>query len=109
VSSERELSLLSAIAGRAASQRDLSKRVGLSLGGVNEALRSLIKRGLVRAVPVNGRTRSYELTPTGAAERARLSRATAKRAVLELLAEPGLPESAKDPASRLIAALGGSL
>lgn len=107
MSSERELSLLSAIASRAASQRDLSKRTGLSLGGVNEALRSLVKRGLVRATPVDGRARAYELTELGAAERARLSRDTAKRALLELLSEPGLPASAKDPANRLIEALKG--
>ena len=105
MSGERELSLLSAIAARAASQRELSRRAGLSLGGVNDALRRLIKRGLVQARKTGGRGCSYELTTSGAAERARLSRDTAKRAVLELLSEPGLPASAKDSASRLIAAL----
>lgn len=102
---ERAHALLAAIGGGCASQRELSRRTGLSLGGTNELLRALIGRGLVVESAVNGRARRYELTARGAAEKKALARATAKRVVLALLAEPDLPASAKRPASRLIAAL----
>jgi len=108
VSGDRELALLSVIAGGEASQRDLSRRVGLSLGGTNERLRTLIRRGLVRARAVDGRAQRYELTARGACERRRLVHASAKRVVLDLLAGPDLPPSARQPASRLIKALTAS-
>jgi EPS-associated MarR family transcriptional regulator len=51
------------------SQRDLSKRVGLSLGGVNYIMKELIKRGYVKAQRFknshNKAAYIYVLTPEG--------------------------------------------
>jgi EPS-associated MarR family transcriptional regulator len=59
------------------SQRDLGERVGVSLGAVNYCLKALIERGLVKAVNFsvsqNKLGYSYLLTPSGVAEKARLT------------------------------------
>jgi EPS-associated MarR family transcriptional regulator len=59
------------------SQRDLGERVGVSLGAVNYCLKALIERGLVKAgnfsASQNKLGYSYLLTPTGVAEKARLT------------------------------------
>jgi EPS-associated MarR family transcriptional regulator len=59
------------------SQRDLGERVGVSLGAVNYCLKALIERGLVKAgnfsASQNKLGYSYLLTPSGIAEKARLT------------------------------------
>jgi EPS-associated MarR family transcriptional regulator len=58
-------------------QRELGERVGISLGAVNYCLRALIERGLVKAgnfsASQNKLGYSYLLTPSGIAEKARLT------------------------------------
>jgi len=76
------------------SQRELAEKVGVSLGKTNYALRALIERGWVK-VENFGRSRRkhrylYELTPSGLAARARITRRFLKRKIEEhehLLAE----------------------
>jgi MarR family transcriptional regulator, temperature-dependent positive regulator of motility len=55
--------------GRIISQRDLSKKVGLSLGSVNYIMKELIKRGYVKAQRFknshNKAAYIYVLTPEG--------------------------------------------
>ena len=70
---ERELVLLSAIAAGDSSQRGLSRRAGLSLGGTNALLRKLMRAGSVRAIAVNRRSARYELTAQGRAGGRRLA------------------------------------
>jgi len=64
----RELSAESEI-----SQRDLSKRIGLSLGSVNFILKELIKKGYVKAQRFKNSNNKaayiYVLTPKGINER----------------------------------------
>jgi len=57
------------------SQRDLSKRIGLSLGSVNFILKELIKKGYVKARKFKNSNNKaayiYVLTPKGINERIR--------------------------------------
>jgi EPS-associated MarR family transcriptional regulator len=59
------------------SQRHLGERVGVSLGAVNYCLKALIERGLVKtgnfSASQNKLGYSYLLTPSGVAEKARLT------------------------------------
>ena len=59
------------------SQRDLGERVGVSLGAVNYCLKALNERGLVKAgnfsASQNKLGYSYLLTPSGIAEKGRLT------------------------------------
>jgi len=61
------------------SQRDLSARVGLSLGRVNYIVRSLIEKGFIKASRFkNSRNKlayAYVLTPKGLKKRIELARA----------------------------------
>ncbi len=60
--------------GRIASQRALSRELGLALGFTNVLLRRLVRRGCVDVVRVGPQRASYYLlTPAGVAEKARLS------------------------------------
>jgi len=58
-------------------QRELGERVGISLGAVNYCLRALIERGLVKAGYFfrnpNKLGHAYLLTPSGIAEKGRLT------------------------------------
>jgi EPS-associated MarR family transcriptional regulator len=58
-------------------QRELSERLGVSLGAVNYCLKALIERGLVKAgnfsASENKLGYAYLLTPSGIAERAQLT------------------------------------
>ncbi len=57
------------------SQRDLSKKIGLSLGSVNYILKELIKKGFVKAQRFKNSSNKaayiYVLTPKGINERIR--------------------------------------
>jgi EPS-associated MarR family transcriptional regulator len=59
------------------SQRDLARRLGMSLGKVNFCLQALIEKGLLKANRFyNSRSKAaylYVLTPTGISERTRLT------------------------------------
>lgn len=58
-------------------QRDLSKQLGLSLGGINYCLRALINKGFIKAQNFNSSKRklgyAYLLTPKGIGEKADLA------------------------------------
>ena len=60
------------------SQRDLSRSLGISLGGVNYAMRSLVAKGLVKVQnfrSADNRLRyAYVLTPKGILEKASLTK-----------------------------------
>jgi EPS-associated MarR family transcriptional regulator len=63
----------------AASQREISSRLGLSLGKANYLVRALLDKGLLKMQNFrrsdNKMAYAYYLTPRGAAERVRLTRA----------------------------------
>lgn len=71
----------------AASQREISQRLGLSLGKANYLVRALLDKGLVKAHNFrrsdNKMAYAYLLTPRGVAERVRLTRAFLARKELE--------------------------
>ena len=58
-------------------QRELGERVGISLGAVNYSLRAFIERGLVKAANFSASQNkfgyAYLLTPSGIAEKGRLT------------------------------------
>lgn len=60
------------------SQRQLSRELGISLGGVNYCLNALVEKGLVKMerfrASENKLAYAYVLTPNGISERARLTR-----------------------------------
>ncbi|MEM9474853.1 MAG: MarR family EPS-associated transcriptional regulator [Pseudomonadota bacterium] len=69
------------------SQRELSRRLGVSLGRVNYCLNALIEKGLVKmeCFRVSDRKLSYAyvLTPGGLGEKTRLTRGFLARKVVE--------------------------
>ena len=66
VSSQRELRLLSEVQRSSeATQRDLSKRVGIALGLTNLLLRNLSQKGYLRVTQAGWRRWLYTLTPEG--------------------------------------------
>ncbi|MEO8151889.1 MAG: MarR family EPS-associated transcriptional regulator [Rhizobacter sp.] len=71
----------------AASQREISNRLGLSLGKANYLVRALLDKGLVKMQNFrrsdNKMAYAYQLTPRGVAERVRLTRAFLARKELE--------------------------
>ncbi len=60
------------------SQREMSRQLGISLGGVNYCLRALIEKGLVKMQRFRGSDRklafAYVLTPRGIGEKTHLTR-----------------------------------
>jgi len=71
---ERELKIIEEIArDRGITQRELSRRAGISLGMVNITLKRLARRGYVKVKRMNRRSLEYILTPKGFAEKARKS------------------------------------
>lgn len=54
-------------------QRGLSKRLDIALGLVNSYLKNLIKKGYVKATSLPSRKYMYLLTPSGLAEKTRLT------------------------------------
>lgn len=57
-----------------ATQRDLSKRIGVALGLTNLMLRRLAKKGYIKIVNVQKSRLRYLITPQGVMEKARLTR-----------------------------------
>jgi DNA-binding MarR family transcriptional regulator len=67
--------LLAAIeADQHLSQRSLARSLGIALGLTNLILRRLVRKGWVRMVHIKPNRVRYLLTPTGIAEKARMSR-----------------------------------
>lgn len=69
------------------SQRDLARRMGVSLGKVNYCLRALLDKGHVKAVNFrNSRNKAayiYQLTPAGISAKVRVTRQFLARKVAE--------------------------
>lgn len=69
------------------SQRELSRRLGVSLGGVNYCLNALIEKGLVKMERFRASERkrayAYVLTPRGLGEKTRLTRGFLARKMAE--------------------------
>ena len=55
------------------SQRNISKRTGLSLGAVNILIKKMVHMGLVKVEKLNSRTMRYIITPKGIKEKTRLT------------------------------------
>ncbi|MEM8550694.1 MAG: MarR family EPS-associated transcriptional regulator [Verrucomicrobiota bacterium] len=69
------------------SQRELSRRLGISLGGVNYCVNALVDKGLVKVQRFRKSDRklayAYALTPRGLGEKARLTRGFLARKMAE--------------------------
>lgn len=69
------------------SQRELSRRLGISLGGVNYCVNALVDKGLVKVQRFRKSDRklahAYALTPRGLGERARLTQGFLARKMAE--------------------------
>ena len=71
---EREFELVNIVGAQLApSQRDLSRKLNLSLGMTNMLLKRLITKGYIRIQQLNSRKVQYLLTPKGFAEKMRKS------------------------------------
>ena len=72
--SYKSLLLLDEISkGEPLSQRDLSKRLNIALGLVNSYLKNLVSKGYVTISQIPAKRYAYYLTPTGFAEKTRLT------------------------------------
>jgi len=72
--SYKSLLLLDEISkGESLSQRDLSKRLNIALGLVNSYLKNLVSKGFVTINQIPAKRYAYYLTPTGFAEKTRLT------------------------------------
>lgn len=70
----RELNLLQELEKNPViSQRELSHKFGIALGVTNACLKRMARRGWIRVLGLNHRQLGYYLTPTGFAEKAKLS------------------------------------
>jgi DNA-binding MarR family transcriptional regulator len=56
------------------SQRTLSRRLGIALGLTNLLIRRVVRKGWVRVIHIRPNRVMYLVTPTGIAEKARMSR-----------------------------------
>jgi DNA-binding MarR family transcriptional regulator len=89
--------------GRPLSQRSLAQDLGIALGLTNLLIRRLVRKGWVRVVRIRRNRVRYLLTPTGLAEKARMSRLflqnsvrfymTARDRIRESLASAGGPST----------------
>jgi hypothetical protein len=61
-------------ASQRTTQRDLSRRAGISLGLTNLLLERMARRAWVKLTSISGRRMLYALTPKGMAEKARKTR-----------------------------------
>lgn len=72
--SEKELKIIEEIAkNKTVTQRELSRKAGISVGMVNMSLKKLAKRGYVKIKGMNKRSLEYVLTPKGFSEKAKKS------------------------------------
>ena len=72
--SDREIKIIEEIAkNKGITQRELSRRDGISLGMVNMSLKRLAKKGYVKIRGMNRRSLEYVLTPKGFSEKAQKS------------------------------------
>jgi len=67
--------------GAVTSHREISARVGLSLGLTNQLFQLLLRRRLVRVIRTSAKRRQYLLTALGAAEQVRIAREYRRMAV----------------------------
>lgn len=65
-----------------ASQRELAKNAGMSIGLMNAVLKRFVERGWIMLTNVNLRKLSYAVTPAGIAELSARSQKFAKRTFL---------------------------
>ena len=71
---ENELQILNNIEkNRKATQRDIARVTGMSLGNVNILIKRLVRKGLLKIERLNPRTIRYILTPAGLKEKAELT------------------------------------
>jgi len=63
------------------SQRSLSRDLGIALGLTNLIVRRLVHKGWVRIIRIKPNRVRYLLTPTGMAEKARMSRAALQNSI----------------------------
>jgi DNA-binding MarR family transcriptional regulator len=71
--SDKELQVLTEVESTSdITQRQLAQRVGIALGLTNSLLRSLIKKGYIRAHKASWKRWAYALTPEGASFKLRL-------------------------------------
>jgi len=69
---EKEVLILDQVLRRSkSSQRDLSKKTGISLGLINVILKKLLKTGMIKVSQLNKRKMEYLLTPEGFMEASR--------------------------------------
>ena len=61
-------------AGDRISQRSLAKELGIALGLTNSLIRKIVKKGWVKVINVKPNRVRYLITPTGIAEKARITR-----------------------------------
>lgn len=82
------------------SQRQLSRELGISLGGVNYCLNALAEKGLVKMERFRASETkmnyAYVLTPQGLSEKARLTRGFLARKMAEYEALKGEIESIRE-------------
>lgn len=72
--SEKELKIMEEIArNRGVTQRELSRKAGVSLGMVNMSLKKLARKGYVKVKGMNKRSLEYVLTPKGFSQKAKKS------------------------------------
>ena len=72
--SDKDLKIMEEIAkDKGITQRELSKRAGISLGMVNISLKRLARKGYVKVKGMNKRSLEYVLTPKGFSEKAKKS------------------------------------
>ena len=65
------------------SQRELSRRLGVSLGRINYCLKGLVSQGLLKLTDGPNKGKAYVLTSNGCAYRSRYTGAILKRKLLE--------------------------
>ncbi|MGI6778258.1 MAG: winged helix-turn-helix transcriptional regulator [Acetivibrionales bacterium] len=71
---ESELRILNTIEkNNSATQREIAKSTGMSLGNVNILIKRLVKKGMIKIERLNPRTIRYILTPHGFREKAEIT------------------------------------
>jgi DNA-binding MarR family transcriptional regulator len=74
IEAHRDLKLLEAVeADSRVTQRGLATHLGIALGLTNIYLKRLVRKGYVKCVNVQSNRITYLLTPTGIAEKLRLT------------------------------------